>query len=165
MEKNMSWIIGKPEFIDNLDKWVANNKQQNADWLKRNKNGIPPMFRSYSQFLYRGMSVDDLQYIQENGLVFKNNTSWTKDEKLAKAFINDPKYRVSTAKGSIGLLIKKKIPTSKIILDIAEFYMFMGAAQLEMLGIDEMSVDSMGKAKEVLVEGGIKITAKDIIKL
>lgn len=156
------YIIGSPEFIKNLDGWLANNKQMNADWLARNKAGIPTMFTQYSQTLYRGMIVDDsfINQMVEKGVKFTNHSSWTKDKKIAQSFFNDPKYRTTNNKG-YKLLIEKKFTSNNIVLDIHSFCMFMGEAQLTMLGVDDLSFDSAMNEQEVLVKKGITINKKD----
>ena len=53
-----SYIIGKPEFVKNLDDWLFKNDQKNAAWIASNKSGIPPMFQQYTKPLYRGMKVN-----------------------------------------------------------------------------------------------------------
>jgi hypothetical protein len=155
----MTYIIGTPEFIKKLDNWIAHNDKSDANWIKSKKNLIPLMFRTYNQYLYRGMVIDE---IGKSGLTFDQVSSWTRSEKLAIAFATDPKFKTSKSKGALSILIKKKIPASKIIFDIYGFFLFMGEAQLEMLGVDDTSIDSIKKEQEVLVDKGIKILTSDI---
>lgn len=159
----MQYVIGKPEFISNLDGWVGKNEQRYADYIARNKIGIPPMFTTCTSPLYRGMVVDAefMNKLNNGGIVLKTHTSWSKDQKRAKAFVNDPKFRVATKNG-ISILIKKVIPAASIVMDIHGFVLFMGEDQLSMLGMDELSVDSALTEQEVLIKKGVKITTKDI---
>lgn len=160
------YVIGTPEFIKNLDGWVGKNEQRFADYIVRNRAGIPPMFQTVSGVLYRGMIVDGefLNKVNSGGLALNSHSSWTKDAKVAKQFINDPKYRIA-AKNGTAILIKKKIAPTQIVIDIHNFIMFMGDSQLEMLGMDEMSIDSALKEQEVLVKKGVKIVTKDMTAL
>lgn len=157
------YIIGTPDFIKNLDKWLSDNKQQYADYIARNKAGIPRMFTQYSDILYRGMTVDDnfINQLVDKGIKFNAHTSWSKDEKVAYKFFNDPAYKVNNKSG-IKILIKKKPTPANIVLDIHNFCMFMGESQLNMLGLDDLSYDSAIKEQEVLVKKGINITKKDV---
>ena len=60
----------------------------------------------------------------------------------------------------MNILITKKIPPSKIILNIHNLVMFTGG-----IGLDDLSVDSAFKKQEILVDKGTKITEKDITVL
>ena len=161
----MKWIIGTEEFNKNLDGWLSHNDQKNSDFLNKNKNKIPPTFRQYSGKLYRGMAVnaDFIIQLEKGGVTFKTNSSWSKSDKVAKGFVNDPSFRIGKKTDTeIKILITKKINPSLQILDIDAFVMFMGIPQLEMQGIDELALDSALKEKEVLISSGIKITSRDI---
>ena len=159
-----NYIIGKPEFVKNLDDWLFKNDQKNAAWIASNKSGIPPMFQQYTKPLYRGMKVNsEFMELAKNGkLTFKSFTSWSKSEKIAKGFVNDPKYSIAGSDSNIKILIKKTVPSSAMILDIHSFVMFMGVDQLEMLGLDALSADSAVKEEEILINKGVKISIKDI---
>lgn len=157
-------MIGQPEFIKNLDDWLFKNDQKNAAWINTNKAKIPPTFQQYTKPLYRGMKVNSefMELVKDNKLTFKNFTSWSKSEKVAKGFVNDPKYSIAGSDSNIKILIKKTIPNSKMILDIHSLVMFMGVDQLEMLGLDALSGDSAMKEEEILIDKGIKISIKDV---
>lgn len=160
-----NWIIGTDKFNETLDRWLAWNEQKDADWLSRNKEKIPPNFRSHTGKLYRGMTVnaDFLQKVEKGKLTFDTHTSWSKDMNMAKKFATDERYMVGKAKeDSVKILISKVISTSKQIIDIHGYVLFMGTYQLEMVGFDELSLDSAMKEEEVLVQKGIKITKSDI---
>lgn len=154
------YIYNTEKFIQNLDDWLFQNEQKYAEYLFKNRTKVPDTFRSYSKSLYRGMTVDSgfIKTLYTSKMVFQNHTSWTKDKKIAEKFINDPKYKVFKGSGSgIKLLIELKIPKSKQILDIEGFVKFMGEDQLEMLGMDELSIDSAVNEKEVLIAKNIVI--------
>lgn len=156
-------IIGDTKFISNLDDWLFKNSQENADWIYKNKNGIPDMFRNYTKPLYRGMTVDSsfLSDVESGKMKFKAHSSWSKSKDAAKKFVNDPAFKISSKDG-VKILIEKKIGKSQQILDIHSLVMFMGEPQLTMLGMDGMNVDSAFKEQEVLVAKNILITMKDI---
>ena len=81
----MQYVIGKPEFIKNLDGWLAKNEQRYADYIVANKTGIPPMFQKSTDYLYRGMIVDAdfLNKINKGtGVTLNRHSSWTKERKL-----------------------------------------------------------------------------------
>lgn len=158
-----SYIIGTPEFIKNLDGWVDKNDQKFAEYLSRNKNGIPPMFTNYTHTLYRGMIVNEdfLNSLLKGGAKFAAHTSWSKDMKMAKRFMNDPKYKTTKNVGT-PVLIKKKIPQTSIIFDIHSFIMFMGESQLSMLGMDDLAIDSALNEQEILVKKGITIKQNEV---
>lgn len=160
----MSYIIGNEDFIKNLDGWLFKNEQKHANWIAGKKSGIPAMFTKYDGVLYRGMTVDETFFkaVKEGKMVFKAHSSWSKSEKRAKGFVDDPAFIVGNKSNGLKILIKKKIPASSIILDIHSLCMFMGEDQMTMLGLDEMSYDSASKEEEVLVSKGIKIVESDI---
>lgn len=163
----MQYIIGTEKFNKNLDDWLFKNNQINAEFLRKNKNKIPPLFRQYTGILYRGMTVDeDFMFSVENNTVkFSNNTSWTKDKRIAEKFITDPAFKVGNSNAAVKIIISKKIHSSFQILDIDAFVLFMGVPQLAMQGIDEMSLDSAIKEKEVLISSGIKILKQDVKRI
>lgn len=156
------YIIGTDKFKTNLDSWLFRNDQANAEFLAKNKSQIPQIFKNYSKTLYRGMTVDD-EFLDKlkSGITLTNHTSWSKNVKLATAFVNDPKYKVGNKTGT-RILIQKVIPLSYQILDIDAFFNFMGKPQLLMLGYDEMSINSAMKEQEVLIQKGMKIRLNDI---
>jgi hypothetical protein len=160
----MQYIIGTEKFNKNLDAWLAKNNQTNAEFLRKNKNHIPQMFRQYTGLLYRGMTVDEdfIYNVNKNDIKFTNNTSWTKDKKIAEKFINDKSFKVNSKTNKYKIIISKRILPKDQILDIESFVMFMGIPQLEMQGIDELSLDSALKEKEVLISSGIKILKQEI---
>lgn len=164
----MQYIIGHPDFIKHLDRWLFKNDQVDANWISTKVAQIPVMFRTYAKPLYRGMLVDKnfIDDISQPGasIQFQNHSSWTKDEKIAAKFTNDSSFKTVSGSGKIPIIIRKKFNTPGIVLDIHAYTMFMGNSQLEMLGMDESSIDSAMKEQEVLIKRGLKITGKDIIK-
>lgn len=160
----MEYIIGTEKFNKNLDDWLFKNNQINAEFLRNNKGKIPLMFRQYNGTLYRGMTVDEdfMNNVENNNIKFSNNTSWTKDKRIAEKFISDPAFRVGNKEAAFKIIISKRIPSSYQILDIEAFVLFMGVPQLSMQGIDDMSLDSAVKEKEVLISSGIKILKQEI---
>lgn len=159
------WIIGKENFNKNLNAWLEFNDQKASDFLFKNRNKIPPIFRSFSGKLYRGMSIPDYLYdeIMSKGLTFNSHTSWAKDMKVAKGFVNDPKYSIAKkGENVVKILITKTISSNNQILDIDGFVNFMGVPQLEMQGYDELALDSASNEREVLIQKGIKITKTNV---
>lgn len=155
--------IQSPEFIRHLDGWLGLNKQTHADWLASNRPKIPPMFLKFDQPLYRGMQVDnDFMKKLEKGISLHQHASFSKDQKVGNAFIKDDRFRMRNAKNLTSILIKKKVPTASIILDIHAYCLFLGEGALSVAGMDEMSYDSAVKESEVLVRKGLKITMKDV---
>ena len=160
----MSFIVGTPEFNKNLDDWLFKNEKKYAQYFAKNKAKIPPMFRSTTSTLYRGMVVDMdfMQALHDTGkFVFKEQTSWTKERKVAVDFVKSSKYKTTNKQG-LAIIISKKIPASQQILDINAYVLFMGVAPLAMQGIDEMSLDSAVKEQEVLIDKGVGIVSKDV---
>lgn len=147
------------EFIKVLDDWLFKNEKKFAESLKKQIGKVPQHFRQYTKPLYRGMIVepDFLNAVAAGKLTFKDITSWTKSEKIALGFINDTKFK-TTNKAGIKVMLTKKIPANKIILDIHNIVLFTGG-----IGLDELSIDSAFAEEEVLVDKGIKITKKDIM--
>lgn len=159
----MTNIIQTEKFAKHLDAWLMSNKPIDGKYLSSAKNSVPQLFRNYTQTLYRGMTVDGdfLEKANTTGVTFKSQTSWSKEKKIAIGFVKDDRFRVSNKSGT-QILISKKIPQAKQVLDVHSFVSFMGAYQLETLGYDEMNIDSAMKEFEVIVDKGIKITMKDI---
>lgn len=149
--------IFNKDFISVLDSWLFENDQKFAKQIASKKSKIPPIFKTYSKKLYRGMIVDE-GFIEKasTGMSFDKFSSWSKSEKVAMTFSKDPKYRTQLKTG-IPMLVSKVIPQSNIILDIHSFCLFTGG-----VGFDELSFDSALKEEEVLIDIGVKITTKDI---
>jgi hypothetical protein len=57
--------------------------------------------------------------------------------------------------------MSKVVSQKDMIIDIDGFVAFMGVKQLEVLGYDEMNIDSALKEKEVLVAKGVVVTRAD----
>lgn len=159
----MGYIIGDPTFIKHLDDWLFTSKQPDARWIDSKATQIPQMFRTFTGYLYRGMTVDDdfLEKVYQGKLAFDTYMSWSKNEKIAMGFVNDPKYAFTKNAGN-KILIKKKIPPTNIVFDIHGFALFMGEDQLVMLGIDDMNYDSAKNEEEVLVKPRVQIRKSDI---
>lgn len=158
-------ILGTEKFQQHLERWLFKTDQTAADFLFRNKNNIPSVFRTYPQKLYRGMMVDGafIEKAYNGRYTFDAHTSWTKDIKIARKFIDDPSYAIGTQGNGeqYKIIIAKVIPQRDIILDIDGFVMFMGVKQLEMLGYDPTNIDSAIKEKEVLISRGATVTRAD----
>lgn len=152
------YIIGTEDFTKRLDSWLLRSKQEDAEFLHRNKMKIPEMFRKHMKPLYRGMFVtqDFISQLENKPVVFNQHSSWTKDKAIALKFIRDEKFKTEN-KGNIPLLLTMNITKQDQIIDIDSFVMFMGVQQLEMLGYDEINLDSASKEKEVLVSKGIRV--------
>lgn len=155
-------IIGTEKFKENLEDWLFKSDQKNAEYLYSNRNGIPQIFRNYTKRLYRGLKVNEefLEKLKTKAYILEKHTSWTKDEKMARRFIDDPAYSFR-GRGDIKIIISKIFPTRDQIFDIDAFVLFMGKEQLEMLGYDETNLDSAFKEKEVLVSKGVSIARTD----
>lgn len=160
----MSNIIGTEEFTKRLDSWLLRSDQKDAEFLYKNKDKIPAMFQSYTRPLYRGMILDlsFTEPLNKNGFVaLKGHTSWTKDRQIALRFMKDPSMKVQDKNG-VQAIITKTIPRASQLLDIDSFVLFMGVPQLEILGYDEINLDSAMKEKEVLIAKGLKIAKNDV---
>lgn len=151
-------FIMSDEFIKNVDDWLFKNDQKNAQYLSKNKSKVPDMFRKPRGVLYRGMIVDQsfIDDVNEGKMKFDNITSWSTDRNVAVNFVTDKRF-MTTKKSGIKIIITKKIPASKIILDIYNYALFVGDTKL-----NEMNFDSAMKEKEVLVDKGVNILQKDI---
>lgn len=161
----MGYIIGDPTFIKHLDDWLFKNEQRSAKWIASKENQIPPIFRTFSGYLYRGMTVDDkfFQNMNSGKISFDKFTSWTKNEKIAKAFSGEKGSTYSFTKHQgTSILIKKKIDPSSIVMDIHAFVAFMGMDQMMMLGLDETNYDSGFKEEEVLIKPRVQIRKSEI---
>lgn len=159
----MAYVIGDPSFVKNLDGWLYKNEQPYANYIVSHENGIPAMFRQYTKPLFRGMVVgpDFFEQLNKGGVTMKAHSSWSKTESVAKKFASDLNYGAGQ-KGKMSVIIKKVVPASSVVFDIHSFVLFMGADQLEMLGLDESSIDSALKEEEVLIKKGVKIAKKDV---
>lgn len=157
------YIIGTEAFTKRLDAWLFTSKQEDADFLHKNKNKIPDMFRSYTRPLYRGMFVNEdfINKIQKVPVVLDNHTSWSKDKAIALKFIRDSKFQIQN-RGTFPILITLNISRQSQIIDIDSFVLFMGTQQLELLGYDETNLDSAKKEKEVLASKGLRIKKENI---
>jgi hypothetical protein len=107
------------------------------------------------------VSKDFLDSLKDNKMSFDSITSWTFDQNIAEKFTNDIRYKVGNAEG-VRILIKKKIPSGKIIMNIYGYSLFFDKSQLLSMGYDDLVIESMMKEQEVLVSGGIKISEKEI---
>lgn len=158
----MANIIGTERFKEHLEGWLFKNNQKNADFLLSNRSDIPQMFRNYSRKLYRGMKVDEefLEKLKNGKHTFDKHTSWSKDEKVARKFVDDPAYSLG-GKGNHKIIFTKTFQPREQIFDIDAFVLFMGKDQLEILGYDETNLDSAIKEKEVLISKGISVSRTD----
>jgi hypothetical protein len=159
-----SHIIGTEKFRDYLEDWLFKNDQRAADFLYLNKASIPSQFRNYTRKLYRGMTVGNefIENVSRGRYTFDKHTSWTKDINLAKKFANDPAFMINTVGDQKYQIVMSKVVSQKdMIIDIDGFVAFMGVKQLEVLGYDEMNIDSALKEKEVLVAKGVVVTRAD----
>ena len=149
------------EFIKQLDKYLFDASTTSANYLFSNKSRIPQILKSYNKPLYRGIFLnnDDYELLISNKFDLKKTTSWTKEEKIATRFLNDPKLKFQNQKNKKIILIKTIHP-SNIIIDIDKFISFYGENKLMELGIDELNIDSGMAEKEVLV-GPVKISSKE----
>jgi len=160
-------IIYNEQFIRNVDAWVFKNDQTKAAYLKKQKANIPQMFRMYNGTLYRGMIVDPAfmyEMSTKGSIKFNVFSSWTKDERLAKKFATSAQFR-TTSKTGIPILLKFRPPVNRIILDIESLIHFLGEDQLLILGMDEMSINSVVKEKEVLIDKQITVKNTSVFKL
>lgn len=158
----MATIVGDAKFIETFGDWILKKAQTSANWLAKNKNGIPPKFREYADFLYIGMTISPevLIDIQDNGMTFSTYTTWSKDLKVAK---KSAMTRTGVNANAIRVVVKKKVPPKNQIIDIQGFVEFMGTQQLMTLGMDKRTSDLAINGAEVLCDVGLKITAKDLI--
>lgn len=108
------------------------------------------------------MVVDDefVERIKAGKVVLDKHTSWSKDERMARKFIDDPSYSIGN-KGRHKIMLAKVIPSRDQIFDIDAFVLFMGVKQLEVLGYDETNLDSASKEKEVIISKGISLLRTD----
>ena len=158
----MDYIIQKEEFRDNLSNWLFRNNQESAEYLFKNKEKIPSVFRNSKTKLYRGLAVSEevIRLLEDNKFVTKKHTSWTKSENIAKKFITDPKYQIADKKDDklIKIILYKTITPNMQVLDIDSFVLFMGMQQLEFLGYDHIDLDSATTEQEVLIAKELKIS-------
>lgn len=162
-----NWIIGTPEFKDQLNLWLLKSDQQSANFLYNNRSRIPPMFQSYNQKLYRGLTVteDFLTEIDKTGTRISDHSSWSKDLSVAKKFATDKKFMMTTSQNPIPIIMERVFRPNELIFDLDAFILFMGIKQLTLLGYDEINLDSAIKEKEVLVTKGIRIQKIHIRRL
>lgn len=108
------------------------------------------------------MIVDDefVDRIKAGKVVFDKHTSWSKDERMARKFIDDPSYSIGSEGRHKIMLSKTFIPRDQIF-DIDSFISFMGVKQLGVLGYDETNLDSASKEKEVIISKGISLMRTD----
>ena len=159
-------FIKTPAFVKNLDTWLFKNDKRAATYLDLHRQHIPLHFRKYDKPLYRGMAVDKkfLEELKKKGFVkFETQSSWSKDENMAKKFVNDPKYRLGH--GGTRILIKRQFKSAELILDIEAFCQFFDKKELMEAGLDELSYDSAMKEREVLVERKIEVKSESVIFL
>lgn len=154
----MTYIIGTDQFRSALDSWLLKSDQRSAQYLEQNKSGIPDYFRRYNQTLFRGMVVDEkfLDSLTKGTARLDGISSWSKDQKIAEAFLEEGKFKFTKNQGTKVLLKKKFLPQNQI-LDIESFVLYMGVQQLIFLGYDEVNLDSAIKEKEVLITKGVRI--------
>lgn len=161
----MDYIIQKEDFRDNLSNWLFRNNQEAADYLFKNKEKIPAMFRNTKTKLYRGISVSEevIQLLDDNKFVTRKHTSWSKSETVAKKFTSDPAYQISNGKNDklVKVILSKQILPSRQILDIEAFVSFMGISQLQIMGYDEIDLDSAVKEQEVLIAKELKVSRNE----
>lgn len=158
----MDYIIQKEDFRDNLSNWLFRNNQEAAEYLFKNKEKIPSVFRNSKAKLYRGLAVSEevIRLLEDNKFVTKKHTSWSKSESVAKKFVSDPAFQISNDKNDrlIKVILVKQILPKHQILDIDAFVSFMGISQLQILGYDEIDLESAIKEQEVLIAKELKVS-------
>lgn len=165
----MKNIINTDDFRKKLGAWISVGDQSAPDFLYSNKQYIPQILRNYQGPLYRGMAVNEeaLSIIDSGMFAFKKHTSWSKDQNIAKKFIDDPAYSIynkSTDK-KIKIMIKTNPSLSYQIFDIDSFVNIMGIDQLILLGYDDIDMNSAFKEKEVIIRKGFALRKTSYIKL
>lgn len=156
-------MITTTEFISNLDGWLFDNSEKYGDFIFKNLSQVPPMFKSYSGILYRGMILD--QETLENfnkGIKFDRHSSWSKNKNVSIKFMNDPKFKTGSKNG-IPVLLQKKVTKSIPQFDIHQLTVMFSTDQLVMMGMDDLNAESAEKEYEVILKAGLKISPKEIL--
>jgi hypothetical protein len=158
-----SHFVASSEFVDAVRKYVDLGRKHHLDFIIKNKNKIPAIFKENNRPLYRGMTFDEKTYnsVLQNGLTLKEPSSWTRVVNDAKSFVHDPDKRARRT--GFGIVFKKKIPSSKIIMDFKGWY--LGLTGMFLLPDDALESDISSlllQEDEVVCDGGIKLTPKDI---
>jgi hypothetical protein len=158
-------VVQSKEFFLAVHDWVENPSKTNSDKLSKYKNQIPPMFRK-SAILYRGIHLTNDQYkLLSAGkpIVQTGVRSWSHDPQIAQKFLMDPKFAMrSNDAPRKKIILKKKIDTDAILVDIYQYYLFIsGSTDFKW---DDLVVDSIHKEREVLCID-VKIDKNDIHKI
>ncbi|AGR47801.1 hypothetical protein PHIM7_110 [Sinorhizobium phage phiM7] len=165
----MPSIIEDKAFVKNVENYIFKNDKRFAQALAAKKSQIPVQFRT-SRYLFRGMIlpqslVDSIQKGNEN-LKLEEITSWTTDQKIAERFVSDKSKIVKNSADGVGVIFKKKIPDSGIILDIQNYVLFMDImGLLAMYDFDDSTKDMGLEEFEVLVDSGVVLSKADITKV
>lgn len=163
-------IFDDPKFFTALEQFVFTNDKKFAGQLSKFKSKIPGMFRSAPSPIFRGMVLPkSLVFDIENGenLVLNDYSSWTDNEKMAIKFVNDPSKRVTGPKKKemVGVIFKKIISSSKIIVKIQALAMYLhSVGKLDEFGFDELNAEMAMEEAEILCDKGIALSKKDIFK-
>lgn len=154
-------------YINKMDDWISGGEtgMDAAPYLLKHKDRIPAKFRKGGEF-YRGISFDDygefakLLQIVKKGVLPKQYkiASWTTKLSVAKEF--------AEGEESIGFVIKMKIPSSKVILNMRDFVLDRNTVEIgATVTSDYFSGMTLTKKEyEVLVESfDIKLSDKNVV--
>lgn len=140
------------KLMDAILAYVDTNNKKYLTAISRNKKKIPPQFQM-GNVLYRGMTLDDKDYINLTKGKFKLNeiTSWTDNYKIAKDFVISNKYMTTKAKNH-KVILKKYIPNNDILLNVFQYITYLIKNNvLTEDDIDPLVYDSLLKERETLV--------------
>ena len=156
-------------FVKSVENYIFKNDKKYTKEIAAKRTQIPLQFRT-SRYLFRGMILDEsfVGAIQ-NGydkFILDDITSWTTDQRIAERFVSDKSKIVKNNPTGIGVVFKKKISDSKIILDIQNYVLFLDVmGMLKDFGFDESTKDMGLEEFEVLVDKGINLRKGDIFKV
>jgi len=160
-------VFKDPKLIKAVEKFVFTNDQKYIGTISKFK--IPNNFKTCTVPLFRGMFLDNsiVDDLKGGGsLTISNYTSWTIHEKMAMAFVKDSKKRVGGKASGVGIVCKKKIPDSKVVLNIQSLFMFLeNMGMLDQFGIDPLTAEMGVEEGEVLCDKGLVLTKRDIHRI
>lgn len=163
-------IFDDKNFFKALENFIFTNEKKYAAALSKFKPHIPPMFRSSSTPVFRGMVLPkSLVFDIEQGekFVLSDYSSWTDSEKMAIKFVNDPSKTVAKdRKDAVGVIFKKLMNSSQVILRVQGILMFLDSTgKLDEFGFDELNKQMGIEEAEILCDKKIVLVKKDIHKI
>lgn len=151
------------ELMVQLNRWISLADENSLKWIADNRVSIPNQFKKGGT-LFRGIQFKtntEINRLKKGGTInTKGIASWSKMIETPRKFA-----LFLGGGGPFGLIFKRKIPNSNVVLDIEKFYMSREVKKQAIeLDIDHLIQKKSESQKEVIVNSiDAKLGIKDVV--